>query len=75
MSQQEYYYKGIYPVEIVLENSNPKDHKDIKIKVKKRFLLTSNYPDESHWVKPGEVLKVPAKHVWQHRRNVAQGRL
>ena len=75
MSQEkELYYKGIYPVEIVFE-ADSVDRREVKVKVKHRFLLTSNYSDETRWIKPGEVLKVPAKLVWKHQREVAKGSL
>jgi hypothetical protein len=70
--KQEYYFKGIYPVEIV---SSVTADGMIEIQVKKRFLHTSNYSTEKHWVKPGETLKVHSKLVWRHRRQTPKGYL
>jgi hypothetical protein len=72
---EERYYKGIYPVEIVPDASESTNRGEIKIRVKHRFLLTSNYSDEKHWVKPGETLNVPAKLVWQRRRDTPKGHI
>ncbi len=78
-SNQEFYFKGIYPVIII---SDPKDGL-VDVKVKTAFLHTSAYSDgkrqvkvgvtEKRWVRQGEVLRVPFRHVWSHRRQVAKG--
>ncbi len=77
--QQEFYLKGIYPVEVV---SGVKDG-FVEVRAKTAFLHTSAYSDgkrqvrvgvtEKRWVKQGEVLRVPFRHVWSHRRRVATG--
>jgi hypothetical protein len=68
-SQTELYLKGIYPVELVASA----DKGEVTVRVKRRFLHSSNYSDEKRWVKPGEILKVPARIVWSHQRGVARG--
>jgi len=78
-SKQEYYFKGIYPVEVV---SEVKDGL-VEVRAKAVFLHTSAYSGgkrqvrvgvtERRWVRPGELLKVPFRHVWSHRRRVASG--
>lgn len=80
-SQQEFYLKGIYPVEVV---SGVKDGY-VEVRAKTTFLHTSAYSDgkrqvrvghgvtQKRWVRQGEVLRVPFRHVWSHRRRVASG--
>jgi hypothetical protein len=78
-SQQEFYLKGIYPVEVVSELKDGY----VEVRVKNPFLHTSAYSDgkrqvrvgvtEKRWVKPGEVLRVSFRLVWSHRRLVAKG--
>jgi hypothetical protein len=74
-SQQEYYYKGIYPVEIVQDASGSAGHQELEVRAKCRFLHTSNYSKEKYWVNAGEILKVPLRLVWSRRRNIPSGRL
>ena len=79
--QQEFYFKGIYPVEVV---SEVKDGY-VEVRAKSVFLHTSAYSGgkrqvrvgvtKKRWVRPGEVLKVPFRHVWSHRRRVAKGHI
>ncbi len=76
---QEFYLKGIYPVEVL---SGVQDGL-VEVRVKTTFLHTSAYSEgkrqvrigitEKRWVRKGEVLKVPFRHVWSHRRRVAPG--
>ena len=54
----EFYYKGIYPVEVVPEASVDSDRQELKVRAKSHFLHTSNYSDETRIVKPGEELTV-----------------
>ncbi len=68
IQQEEFYYKGIYPVEVVVEASKLEGHDFVTVRVKRRFLHTDNYSRVKQWVKPGELLKVPARLVWSHRR-------
>ena len=80
-SNQEFYLKGIYPVEVL---SEAKDGL-VEVRAKTTFLHTSAYSDgkrqvrvgvtEKRWVRQGEVLRVPFRHVWSHRRQVAKGHL
>jgi hypothetical protein len=80
-SQQEFYLKGIYPVEIV---SDAKDGL-VEIRAKTTFLHVSNYMGgqnharvgmtKKRWVKSGEILKVPVRFVWPSRRRMAKGHL
>jgi hypothetical protein len=75
----EYYLKGIYPVEAVSEAKNGL----VEIRAKTTFLHTSAYSGgkrqvrvgvtKKRWVRRGEVLKVPFRHVWSHKRHVAKG--
>lgn len=77
--QQQFYLKGIYPVEVV---SEVKDGL-VEVRAKSAFLHTSAYSKgrrqvrvgvtEKRWVKPGEVLTVSFRLVWSHRRNVPTG--
>lgn len=77
--QQEFFLKGIYPVEVV---SEVKDG-FVEVRAKTAFLHTSAYSGgkrqirvgvtEKRRVKLGEVLKVPYHYVWSHRRRVAKG--
>jgi len=77
--RQEYYLKGIYPVEAL---SEVKDGL-VEVRAKTTFLHTSAYSKgkrqirvgvtQKRWVRKGEVLKVPFRHVWSHRRQVAKG--
>jgi hypothetical protein len=76
---QEFYLKGIYPVEVL---SCVQDGL-VEIRAKTTFLHTSTYSDgkrqvrvgvtQKRWVKKGEILKGPFRHVWSHRRRVALG--
>jgi hypothetical protein len=78
-SQTEFYLKGIYPVEVVSEARDGL----VEVRAKTTFLHTSAYSDgkrqvrvgvtKKRWVRRGEVLKVPFRHVWSHRRQVALG--
>ncbi len=78
-SSQEFYLKGIYPVEVL---SGVQDGL-VEVRAKTTFLHTSAYSDgkrqvrvgvtEKRWVRWGEVLKLPFRHVWSHRRQVAKG--
>ncbi len=78
-SQQEFYLKGIYAVEVV---SDVKDGL-VEVRAKTTFLHTSNYSKgqrqfrvgttAKRWVRSGEVLKVPLPLIWSHRRRVAKG--
>ena len=78
-SNQEFYFKGIYPVEVL---SGVQDGL-VEVRAKTTFLHTSAYSDgkrqvrvgvtQKRWVRRGEVLKVPFRHVWSHRRRVAKG--
>jgi hypothetical protein len=78
-SKQEYYLKGIYPVEVV---SEVKDGL-VEVRTKSTFMHTSAYSGgkrqvrvgvtQKRWVRPGDILQVPFRHVWSHRRNVAKG--
>jgi hypothetical protein len=78
-SSQEFYLKGIYPVEVL---SGVQDGL-VEVRAKTTFLHTSAYSDgkrqvrvgvtQKRWVRKGEVLKVPFRHVWSHRRHVALG--
>ena len=78
-SNQKFYLKGIYPVEVL---SGVQDGL-VEVRAKTTFLHTSAYSDgkrqvrvgvtEKRWVRRGEVLKVPFRHVWSHRRRVALG--
>lgn len=75
----EFYLKGIYPVEVL---SRAQDGL-VEVRAKTTFLHTSAYSDgkrqvrigvtEKRWVRRGEVLKVPFRHVWSHKRRVALG--
>lgn len=77
--QQQFYLKGIYPVEVL---SKTKDGY-VEVRVKTTFLHTSAYLDgkrqvkvgvtKKRWVKSGEVLNVPFRHVWSHRRQIPKG--
>jgi hypothetical protein len=63
--QQEFYFKGIYPIEVL---SSVQDGL-VEVRVKTTFLHTSAYSDgkrqvrvgvtEKCWVRQSEVLKVP----------------
>ena len=76
---QEFYFKGIYPVEVVSEVEDGL----VEIRVKTAFLHTSAYSGgkrqvrigvtKKRWVKPGEVLRVSFRLVWSHRRRMAKG--
>ncbi len=79
-SKQEFYFKGIYPVEVI---SEVKDGL-VEVRAKTAFLHTSEYSadgkrqvrvgvTERRWVKPGEVLRVPFRHVWSSRRPAPKG--
>ena len=78
-SQQEFYLKGIYPVEIVSKVRNG----FVEVRAKTTFLHTSAYSDgkrqvrvgvtQKRWVRKGEVLKVPFRHVWSRRRGIPKG--
>ncbi len=78
-SNQEYYFKGIYPVEVL---SEVKDGL-VEVRAKSVFLHTSAYSGgkrqvrvgvtQKRWVRRGEILRVPFRHVWSHRRHVARG--
>ncbi len=75
----EFYLKGIYPVEVLSSTQGGL----VEVRAKTTFLHTSAYLDgkrqvrvgvtEKRWVRRGEVLKVPFRHVWSHRRSVARG--
>jgi hypothetical protein len=75
----EFYLKGIYPVEVL---SGVQDGL-VEVRAKTTFLHTSAYSDgkrqvrvgvtKKRWVRKGEVLQVPFRHVWSHRRRVALG--
>jgi hypothetical protein len=75
----EFYLKGIYPVEVI---SGAQDG-FVEVRAKTTFLHTSAYSEgkrqvkvgvtQKRWVRKGEVLKVPFRHVWSHRRSVAKG--
>ena len=77
--RQEFYLKGFYPVEVL---SEVKDGL-VEVRAKTTFLHTSAYSDgkrqvrvgvtEKRWVRRGEVLYVPFRHVWSHKRRVALG--
>jgi hypothetical protein len=78
--QSEYYLKGIYPVEIVSAMQDG----FVDVRVRTSFLHTSEYSadgkrqvrvgvTEKRWVKPGEVLRVPFRHVWSSRRPAPKG--
>ncbi len=73
-TQQEYYYKGVYPVEIIRAFRSA-GHRELEVRARSRFLHTSNYSNEMRWVNPGEALTVPARQVWRWRRNTPQGHL
>jgi hypothetical protein len=55
----------------------------VEVRAKTTFLHTSAYSDgkrqvrmgvtQKRWVRKGEVLKVPFRHVWSHKRRVALG--
>ena len=74
----EFYLKGIYPVEVL---SDVQDGL-VEVRAKTTFLHNA-YSDRKHqvrvyitqkrWVRWGEVLKVPFRHAWSHRRQVAKG--
>ena len=80
-SNREFYLKGIYPVEVL---SGVQDGL-VEVRAKTTFLHTSAYSDGKRqvrvgvtgkrWVRRGEVLKVPFRHVWSHRRPVAKGHI
>lgn len=65
VAKQEFYLKGIYPVEVI---SEVKDGY-VEVRAKTNFLHTSEYSKgkrqvrvgvtEKRWVKSGEVLRVP----------------
>lgn len=75
----KFYLKGIYPVEVISEMKDGY----VEVRAKTIFLHTSAYSNgkrqvrvgitEKRWVRPGEVLRVPFRHVWSHRRRVALG--
>jgi hypothetical protein len=75
----EFYLKDIYPAEVL---SGVQDGL-VEVRAKTTFLHTSAYSDgkrqvrvgvtQKRWVRRGEVLKVPFRHVWSHRRRVASG--
>lgn len=75
----EFYLKGIYPVEVL---SCAQDGL-VEVRAKTTFLHTSAYSDgkrqvrvgvtQKRWVKKGEVLKVPFRHVWSHPRQIPKG--
>ena len=79
IAEQAFYLEGIYPVEVL---SEVKDGL-VEVRAKTTFLHTSAYSNgkrqvrigvtEKRWVRQGEVLKVPFRHVWSHRRRVASG--
>ncbi len=78
-SSQELYLKGIYPVEVL---SSVQDGL-VEVRAKTTFLHTSAYSEgkrqvrvgvtEKRWVRRGEVLKVPFRHVWSRRRQIPKG--
>lgn len=84
-NQQVYYYKGIYPVDIVPSAVKLAGSKEIEIRAKCHFQHTSNYYGgvritklgvaEKRWIKPGDTLKVPAKLVWNRHRDAPKGHL
>jgi hypothetical protein len=57
------YYKGIYPVEVVLAGG--RKH---RVKSLGKFLLTSSYSTETRWMFPGDLMTVPARLLWSHQR-------
>ncbi len=78
-SNQQFYLKGIYPVEVL---SEVKDGL-VEVQAKTTFLHTSAYSDgkrqvrvgvtEKRWVRQGEILQVPSRHFWSHRRRIPKG--
>jgi hypothetical protein len=78
-SSQEFYLKGIYPAEVL---SVVKDGL-VEVRAKTTFLHTSAYSDgkrqvrvgvtQKRWVRQGDVLKVPFRHVWSHQRRIPKG--
>jgi hypothetical protein len=78
-SNQQFFLKGIYPVEVL---SGVQDGL-VEVRAKTNFLHTSAYSGgkrqvrvgvtKKRWVRKGEVLKVPFRHVWSHQRRVAAG--
>jgi hypothetical protein len=77
----EFYLKGIYPVEVL---SGVQDGM-VEVRAKTTFLHTSAYSDgkrqvrvgvtEKRWVRRGEVLRVPFRHIWSHRRQIPKGHI
>jgi len=75
----EFYLKGIYPVEVL---SGVQDGL-VEVRAKTTFLHTSAYSDgkcqvrvgvtEKRWVRRGEILRVPFRLVWLHRRQIPKG--
>ncbi len=78
-SDQEFYLKGIYAVEVV---SEVKDGM-VGVRAKTTFLHTSCYSQgkrqvkvgvtEKRMVRKGEVLQVPFSLVWSHQRRIPKG--
>jgi hypothetical protein len=76
---QEFYLKGIYPVEVVSEAIDG----FVDVRAKNAFLHTSAYlggkrqtrvgVTQKRWVRRGEVLKVPVRFVWTCRRRMVKG--
>jgi hypothetical protein len=79
VEQRESYLKGIYPVEVL---SGVRDGL-VEVRAKTTFLHTSADSDgkrqvrvgvtQKRWVRKGEVLKVPFRHIWSHRRQIPKG--
>lgn len=77
---QEYYLKGIYPIEVVSEAEDGY----VEVRAKTSFLHTIAYSDgkrqvrvgvtEKSWARQGEVLRVPFRQVWSRRRRVTKGK-
>jgi hypothetical protein len=74
----EFYLKGIYLVEVLSVMQDGM----VEVRAKTTFLHNNAYSDGKHqvggvtekrWVRRDEVLKVPFRHVWSHRRHVAKG--
>jgi len=78
-SSREFYLTGIYPVEVL---SGVQDGL-VEVQAKTTFFHTNAYLDgkrqvrvgvtKKRWVRKGEVLKVPFRHVWSHRRRIPNG--
>ncbi len=79
--RQEYYLKGIYPVEVLSEVQDGL----VEVRAKTTFLHTSAYSDgkrqvrmgvtQKRWIKKGEIFKVPFRHVWSRRRRIPKGHI